>query len=940
MMSMLDFNDSEDPLGTFARILAAAAANKAPQAPRQRAEATAGVASNAATAQTRSDKLFDDLDALLCHMRQDLQIVPDFLLGAYLRRHALRLAAGLTTAAFTWFEDASGARMLYQAATGRLWVRTDKKCRLDEAHAEVAAARFGLLHGWRLPTKDEITSFAKAAGNPMSKGKRYRLYEAYSWLSAQGAIDLDEECFTTDVSKTADLLVCHDEIPGLPGNLISLARENGWKLLKSSETGDADELATLRQPDIKEVLADLDYAVCRQPRLDNALFTDPNKGLWEAWGLSDAEQNRLGVRARDPARDVREGFVAIDFGTSSTVVAWDNNGRAELMRVGVKDFWAQEQAGDYENPTVLEFVDFNAMLSAWQATAYRPGVLWDQVRCSHEALHNWRNNESDPLVVGSVLGKIKQWALRQEKDYRLRITDQKNSVEHELAPLAPRNPVKGQPLTVAGSDSFDPVELYAWFLGMNINWRQRGLFLRYYMSFPVDYPRSVKDNILAAFRRGLQRSLPETLTRQPVFSEFTVEERASEPAAYAAIALPALGIEPGPHQGEAYAVFDFGGGTADFDFGFYRQPTPDEEDEGWEAVFERCGTAGDKFLGGENLLENLAYQTFRHNLELCRENKIAFTRPLDADDFAGSEMFLEKTRAAGTNTLMLMARLRPLWETGVLSDNGSGITRINLLSREGKMVSCEFSIDSGALLTYLEQRIEKGVQGFLAAMRAAFADAVPEHIHVLLAGNASRSHIVHDLFGLPMFTDDDLAQSPAFARTQAYMQTLFGNRTPTIKAYAPLAPDARNVYRPTGKTGVALGLLKLCPGSALKTVDHARHSAGNEAPFAYHAGRVRQGRFQPGLRQGSAYGEWHELGVPRERVFNLYYTMSPLAYTGNMEEGHIDLNKRPLHLAGDTPGHRVFGRAVKPEQMEICTAASKEAALQGAFENLRLVDLT
>ena len=51
---------------------------------------------------------------------------------------------------------------------------------------------------------------------------------------------------------------------------------------------------------------------------------------------------------------------------------------------------------------------------------------------------------------------------------------------------------------------------------------------------------------------------------QPEFREFTVEERATEPAAYAAAAMKELDIES-TEEGLPYAVFDFGGGTADFD---------------------------------------------------------------------------------------------------------------------------------------------------------------------------------------------------------------------------------------------------------------------------------------------------------------------------------------------------------------------------------------
>ena len=105
--------------------------------------------------------------------------------------------------------------------------------------------------------------------------------------------------------------------------------------------------------------------------------------------------------------------------------------------------------------------------------------------------------------------------------------------------------------------------------------------------------------------------------------------------------------------------------------------------EGWETVFEHFGSGGDAFLGGENLLEHLAYRSFCHNIEVCRKNKISFTKPLDAQDFPGSEQFLERTQAAATNSLMLMARLRTFWETGE-SSNKTGIEKIDLLGAMAK----------------------------------------------------------------------------------------------------------------------------------------------------------------------------------------------------------------------------------------------------------------
>ena len=353
--------------------------------------------------------------------------------------------------------------------------------------------------------------------------------------------------------------------------------------------------------DLKAQFHDIDTRCAKLPLLDVAQFSDPDKGLWEFWGMDPKVLQAQGVRARNPASDVRDCNVAIDFGTSSTVVAYDEGGRRKLFRVGVTDFWEKEKPAHYENPTVLEFVDLPAMLTAWRAKAYHPDVLWDTVRCSHEAQANFRNNQTDTRVMASIFTKMKQWALREAQCARIQVSDQTTDAEHIFDPLSLRQPVKGQPLAVSSKDPFDPIELYAWFLGLTINWRGHGIHLRYYMTFPVAYPREVKEKVLASFRRGLQRSLPHTLVGQAIFEQFTVEERASEPAAYAAIALQTLGIEP-TAKGVAYAVFDFGGGTTDFDFGYYRLPTDAQaDDEGWERVFEHFGSGGDKFLGGENL---------------------------------------------------------------------------------------------------------------------------------------------------------------------------------------------------------------------------------------------------------------------------------------------------------------------------------------------------
>lgn len=707
-------------------------------------------------------------------------------------------------------------------------------------------------------------------------------------------------------------------------DFIEFSIQNGWDV----EPQHSDYFIR----DISDIFENLDYFPARLPFIEESFFTDPNKGIWEFWNTDIPE--KFNVRARNPVDDIRPSSVAIDFGTSSTVVAIEVKGKPELLRIGVKNFHSKPEPKHYENPTVLELINIKNTLAAWQEQAYRPAVSWDDVRCSHEALNNFHHNEANPKVVTSILVKIKQWALREASGEKVRITDQENGEEHILAPLTLRQTVKGQPIAVSNEDPFDPLELYAWFLGLNINWRGRGIFLNYAMTFPVAYPKEVREKILASFSRGLQRSLPQSLVDQPEFARFSVEERATEPAAYAAAAMPKLSIEP-TAEGVAYAVFDFGGGTTDFDFGYYRLTTEQEEDDGYEEAFEHVGASGDRFLGGENLLENMAYRVFQDNLDICREKKIAFTRPLDADDFAGSEMSLDRTQAAHTNTIMLMARLRPIWEEGAAS-NSSGIEKLELLDRKGNKVSCEFSVDEEKLLTYLEQRIAQGIKNFYVAMYKYFTEK-PDTIHVLLAGNSSRSKWVADYFGLNK--EDDTEADKRHHSMIDFFETLFGGAAPKMVTYNPLPEDKTNPYAPTAKTGVALGLLSLRRGSAIKVINRNLAHSNDDAPFHFYVGHIQRRKFVAGLKQGAPYGEFVELGPIRERIFELVHTQSPRANTGEMPVGDPELTIQTLEMAGNTDGYKLFAKITGPATIEVCSARSLEDVHNGLAENQREIKL-
>ena len=852
---------------------------------------------------------------------------------------------------------------MLQSSTNLLWNNEDSDHTYSPADARrlVEQFRWAGLENWRLPTKEMLHRFAMNDSNPYRVSIKYRLAtvdgkeEAY-WLSSGGRCDVDEGYWGVDPEGSGAIFACnlHWQDSSDIAILTDLMNRE-WQLVTpqgeeftpqesiptkdlSIETllatwvgkhqilrTDSPDDLTLNPLDysIHMQLTALDYTPCRLPRLDASQLNDPEKGLWELWGETQETLKDYNCLARDPGRDVQRRAVAIDFGTSSTVVAMDTaSGARELLRIGVRDFYEPVQARHFENPTVLECLDFTAFNNAWTAKAYRPALDWDWMRAAHEAQASFRDNPGDTVVLSSILTRLKQWALRSNDNRRVRLTDRQGH-EMELAPHTERNPVRGQPLAVSKDDPFDPIELYAWYLGMAINWRGRGLFLKYYLSFPVKYPREVKERVLASFRRGLQRSLPDTLIQHypQVLNDFEVADLASEPAAYAAAALPHLGVVP-TEEGVPYAVFDFGGGTSDFDYGLLRWATPEEEDQGYERVFEHHSSEGDNFLGGENLLEHLVYESLKHNLPVLRDKRIQFTQPIDAQPFPGSESFLTATQAAQTNTVMLAAKLRSFLE----KDEVEPISQIKLelIDANGNKQTCELALDTQALDALLANRMRRGVEAFLAGLARLYRKLPTEApIQILLAGNGSRSRHIQALFD---------TNSPLWHEllAQAFGQGLenWDGAVPDIVVHPPLPMDEAHPHAPTTKTGVALGLLRLVPGENTLLKNHLHTANDGQAPFAWFAGRLRRGRFEPVIAPNVTYGEWRELGPLQQGVFNMYLSSSPRAHIG-LSEGDVELKKRREDFDAAPPGARLFARAVKPHVLEL-VAVADISQLEGA----------
>ena len=420
-----------------------------------------------------------------------------------------------------------------------------------------------------------------------------------------------------------------------------------------------------------KVRADLD--VYEKKRLE-----DVNEGHWELWSDSEpvAKEGQViatlekPLVARNPAIDIHEdGLIGIDFGTKSTIVSkQDGREKTNLLRVGTGQLNKKAVSSHYENPTIMEFINLEKFISDYHTRCGRPETSIDDLRVSHTANTDLKScTRSDDFY--SFFYDIKQWCGDTERN--IKIIDQKG-VERVLPAFINLE-----------EDAFNPLELYAYYLGLYINnMHKKEIYLDYILSFPVTYEKSVKEKILSSFTKGLKKSLPEPILKnEAIMSKFRVRQGVNEPAAYAITALQGYGFEPDEDENVLYAIFDFGGGTTDFDFGLWRcSDDSKREERRYDYVIEHFGSEGDKYLGGENLLELLAFEVFKANADLLGKKKKAkkagadekaeeegtsgftFSKPKECDEFPGSETLISDSQEARRNTKQLMEALRPFWE--------------------------------------------------------------------------------------------------------------------------------------------------------------------------------------------------------------------------------------------------------------------------------------
>ncbi|GAA9002293.1 hypothetical protein BTM277_14190 [Helicobacter pylori] len=560
----------------------------------------------------------------------------------------------------------------------------------------------------------------------------------------------------------------------------------------------------------------------------------------------DSNNKEMHFYARSSLKDLNKGVVAIDFGTKSTTASYmDETGTYRLLSIGglVDD----ASPTKFENPTIMEFRHKENFLNAYNALDHRPFTEKNDIEVAHEAQKNAVGVKGNDLY--RFFSQLKQWAGADEKqNFRDLIED--FSLE-----------------SFTNCTDFNPIEIYAYYIGRCINNMHNGVFLKYFLSYPIKYEKHQAEKIRESFEKGLKKSLPRhVFDDEKTAKTFKVELRASEPCAYAISALKSYGFFKSEKLDKPiyYGVFDFGGGTTDFDFGKWEKSANPK----FAYKMTHFSSGGDKYLGGENLLELLAFEAYAQNFQELKAKDIVIAKPnYDRIDTQRFGSFMQNSREARLNLQTIASQLRPFLENldadiiEAIEENENFEIKdfekdfkVQLFDRNGVETECDLKVDCKELLSLLKDKIDDGVANFFAGFSKVMAENIDDEcraFHIFLGGNASRSVLVKQAFENAKEKQlKDYKQKTSKDDFIFIIYEPLGTEKSDKQILELTGEDVSNTpayLKPTCKTGVAFGLLE----SRNKAQGIEMLSIDSNPVFKYDLGIEREGKFHAKIHRDS-----------------------------------------------------------------------------------------
>ncbi|MGN8360275.1 hypothetical protein ACR9J0_04515 [Helicobacter pylori] len=611
----------------------------------------------------------------------------------------------------------------------------------------------------------------------------------------------------------------------------------------------------------KDLMLKVDNIVAGLKSYSQSQLLDLNGGHWDLEVPSvpkervtfrfdnlDPSDKEMDFYARSSLKDLNKGVVAIDFGTKSTTVSYmDENGKYRLLSIGglVDD----ASLTKFENPTIVEFRHIKKFITEYDALDHRPFTEKNDIEVSHEAQKNAAGVKGNDLY--RFFSQLKQWA---GADGKRNFRDFKEDFSLE---------------SFTNCTGFNPIEIYAYCIGRCINNMQNGMFLKYFLSYPIKYEKHQAEKIRESFERGLKKSLPRhVFGDEKTAKTFKVELRASEPCAYAISALKSYGFFKSEKLDKPvyYGVFDFGGGTTDFDFGKWEKSANPK----FFYKMTHFSSGGDKYLGGENLLELLAWEVYAKNFQELKAKDIVIAKPnYDRIDTQRFGSFMQNSREACLNLQTIASSLRPFLENldaNIVEAIEEGEEfeiegfekefKIQLFDRNGVETKGEtqLKVDCKELLNLLKDKINEGVANFFAGFSKVMAENIDDQcraFHIFLGGNASRSLLVKQAFENAKEKQlKDYKQKTSKDDFKFIIYEPLGTEKSDKQILELTGEDVSNTpayLKPTCKTGVAFGLLE----SRNRAKGIERPSISANPVFKYDLGIEIEGKFHAKIHRDS-----------------------------------------------------------------------------------------
>jgi hypothetical protein len=607
-------------------------------------------------------------------------------------------------------------------------------------------------------------------------------------------------------------------------------------------------------------------------------------GMHQRLGRADKDPLPPEIKRRDPKLDVLQEWVGIDVGAASTVVAMrGEKSQAEFVRVG--ESGPIVISADYESPSEIAFDNLGRTVKAWRDRVIMPLTRWGDVVVGQTArAERMKGGDDQHRQIAATVLQVPLVRERTERHepYKFRGLTDYDTVEVLKRPAPPIIDEEG----IGSHDPFDPVELYAYYIGLAVNHRLRGIHLKYAVTMPTGWTAERRLSVLVAIRRGIFRSLPAGMIEYHDLDRLQVVDVGPAAIPFSVHAFRTFNIQPKTDQ-IVFATIDAGASEMGMLFGVLRQAKNDERGEGLERMVEYLEPHSIPWFGGERILHRLAYRVWRNNAGAVYGARAPFERPAEeAAPEEGSDLLVHSPEARA-NVQIIKDLLRPLLEAPTSRTRLPMTARLAGTDGEGHDVTLE--IDREGLTKAIEYFVREAIEIFKARLTEALTkigrDPDPyEGLRVILGGRV----------GLyPFFGDELVRQLPAKVQIHRFKE-----------------PEKNNLITPTVKTSCVLGVLGL---------KHDRIGALQRAEkrdaFRYRVGRNRHGQLSDVLDPTVEYDTWREMGACTKPDVDVLFMDA-------VDDGEVAADDPRVRRATCSLGHgavgmRLYMRAVGPGKAEL-----------------------